>query len=208
MLRHLKQIQHPKKPRHSRQPWRYIRKPDRLNRIHLNLTLLHAIPPPHAHTRTHPDANGTGNLSPSNSLTKPLGKHHVENLLQRTRTTSSSRPLPRQRNPRRRSLRHLYRRISDTADPANQHKRVYRQRFRARTLACSSWSFLFLRHKHCQRVSLILHSNPRKIRSRVKAVTYRRIALSYRRDIKARNRPGLIVAASRVEIRRRRNEVK
>jgi len=91
MLRNLKQIQHPKKSRRTRQLRRYIRKPDRLDRIHLDLTFLHAISASHSDTRAHPDANGTGNLPASNSFAKPLGKHHVENLLQETSTTSTAR---------------------------------------------------------------------------------------------------------------------
>jgi len=82
MLRNLKQIQHPKKSRRTCQLRRDIGKPDRLNRIHLDLTFLHTISASHAHTRTQPDADGTGNISAPHSIAKPFGKHHVENLLQ------------------------------------------------------------------------------------------------------------------------------
>jgi hypothetical protein len=82
VLRNLEQIEDPEKSRLTCQLWSDVRKPDRFDRVHLNLTFLHAISSAHLYVRTYPDSDCAGDLSTANALAKPLSKHHVENLLQ------------------------------------------------------------------------------------------------------------------------------
>lgn len=51
-----------------------IGKPDRLDGVHLNLSLLHAIAGSHSYMRSHPDADTAGDLPAAHSLAKPLGE--------------------------------------------------------------------------------------------------------------------------------------
>src|SRR5580658_7877792 len=80
MFRHLKQVQNTQKPRLASQFRSNIRKPDRLNRVHLNLAFLHAVPGTHPHPRTHPDPHTARNLPALHPVPKPFGKHHAESL--------------------------------------------------------------------------------------------------------------------------------
>ena len=92
VLRHFEQIQNPEKSRLACQRWCNVGKADELDRIHLDLTFLHAIAASHAYAWAHPDADGTGDLSTSNSVAKPFGKHHAENLLQSASLDHESAP--------------------------------------------------------------------------------------------------------------------
>lgn len=65
---------------HARAP-EYVRKANRRNRIHLDLTVIHAVTPPHRDTRTSPDTNATGDFPAANSLPEPLGECHEKRLL-------------------------------------------------------------------------------------------------------------------------------
>ena len=78
----LEQIEDAEKSRRARLLWSDVRKPDRFNRIHLNLPFFHAIPAAHADARAHPNAHRAGDLSASNPVAKPFREHHVENLPQ------------------------------------------------------------------------------------------------------------------------------
>jgi len=80
VLRDLKQIQDTQKSRLSRQLWSDIRKTDRLNRIHFDLTFIHTVPGAHSDVGTRPYADTASDFSPANSLAKPLGEHHEESL--------------------------------------------------------------------------------------------------------------------------------
>jgi hypothetical protein len=51
MLRHLEQVKHPKEPRSLRHRRSDVRQPEPLDRVHLNLTLVHPI------STSHADAN-------------------------------------------------------------------------------------------------------------------------------------------------------
>ena len=80
VLRDLKQIYNTQESRLARQCWGDIRKADRLNRIHFDLTFFHPIPVAHFDTGTHPYPDAAGNFSPTNSIAKPLGKRHEMSL--------------------------------------------------------------------------------------------------------------------------------
>src|SRR5271167_4363419 len=84
VLGDFEQVQHTQKPRLPCQLRSNIRKPDRLDRIHLDLALAHAVPPAHLHMRTHPDPHAARNLAAPNPLAQPPCKHHGEILLRRT----------------------------------------------------------------------------------------------------------------------------
>jgi len=53
-----------------------IRKADRLNGIHLNLTVFHTIPMTDDDVRTLPYTHAASNFSKADSLAKALGKRH------------------------------------------------------------------------------------------------------------------------------------
>ena len=80
MLRHFEQIDHTQKSRLARQLWRDIRKTDRLDRIHLDLTFFHTVPGAHFDMGTRPYAHAASDFSATNSLAKTLGEDHEESL--------------------------------------------------------------------------------------------------------------------------------
>ena len=82
MLRNFEQIQDPEKSRFTCQLWSDVGKPDHFDRVHLDLTFLHAISAADRYAWAHPDSDSAGDLSVANSLAKAFGKQHVENLLQ------------------------------------------------------------------------------------------------------------------------------
>lgn len=53
-----------------------IGKPNRINRVDLNLALPHAIAGSHSYMGSHPDADTASDPPAANSLAKPLGKQH------------------------------------------------------------------------------------------------------------------------------------
>src|SRR5271155_3890136 len=59
MLRNLEQIQNPKKSRRTCQLRSNVRKPDRFDRVHFDLTFFHAIAGAHSYVWTHPDSDTT-----------------------------------------------------------------------------------------------------------------------------------------------------
>ena len=83
MLRNPEEIQDSEKTRLTCELWRDIGKPNHFDRVDLDLTFLHAISAAYRYVQTHPDSDGSGDLSTANSLAESLGKQHVENLLQR-----------------------------------------------------------------------------------------------------------------------------
>ena len=80
VLGNLEQIDEPKETRLARQLWSDIRKPDRLDRTHLDLTFVHTIPSAHFDVRAHPYSDTASDFSATNPLAKPLGEHHEESL--------------------------------------------------------------------------------------------------------------------------------
>src|ERR1700684_643006 len=49
-------------------------------RIDYDLALFHGIAPAHFHMRMHPDSDAARDISPANSVAKPLGEHHKNRL--------------------------------------------------------------------------------------------------------------------------------
>ena len=76
VLRDLEQIDETQESRFAGQRWSNIGKPDRLNRIYLDLALLHAVARADSNVRTRPESNARRDLSATNSLAKPLGERH------------------------------------------------------------------------------------------------------------------------------------
>jgi hypothetical protein len=80
VLRNLEQIDDTKETRFASQLWSDIRKTDRLDGIHFDLTFFHTIPVAHLDVGTFPYSDTASDLSPTNSLAKPLGKYHEDSL--------------------------------------------------------------------------------------------------------------------------------
>src|SRR5580658_7843574 len=80
MLGNLEQIDDAKESRLARQLRSYIRKTDRCDRIHLDLSFFHSIPVAHPDVRTLPYSDAASDFSAANPLAKPLGEHHEESL--------------------------------------------------------------------------------------------------------------------------------
>jgi hypothetical protein len=82
MSGNLEQVQDSKKSRLAGELWGDLGKPDRFDRLHFDLAFVHVVPAACFYARAQPDSDRSGDLSASNSLAKPFGKHHIENLLQ------------------------------------------------------------------------------------------------------------------------------
>ncbi len=80
MFRDLEQIDHAKEPRLSRQCRSDVRKTDRRDRIHLDLTFFHRVPDAYSDAGTLPDSDAAGDFSTTNTFAKTLGEHHEESL--------------------------------------------------------------------------------------------------------------------------------
>lgn len=76
VLGDLQQIDDAQESRLARQCRGDIRKTDRLNGIHFDLTFFHTVPVAHYDVGAHPDSDTTGDVSPTNSLAKSLGECH------------------------------------------------------------------------------------------------------------------------------------
>ena len=76
VLRNLEQIDDTKETGLACQLWSDIQKTDRLDRIHFDLTFIHAVPGSHFDVGTHPDSDTASDFSTTNSLTKSLSEHH------------------------------------------------------------------------------------------------------------------------------------
>ena len=76
VLRDLEQINDAHESRLARQCWGDIRKTDRLNRIHFDLTFFHTVSVAHYDVGTHPHSDTAGDFSSTNSIAKSLGKRH------------------------------------------------------------------------------------------------------------------------------------
>jgi hypothetical protein len=80
VLGNLEQIDDAEETRFARQLRSDIRKTEWLDRIHLDLTFLHAVPGAHFDVGTRPYADTASDFSATNSLAKSLGEHHEESL--------------------------------------------------------------------------------------------------------------------------------
>ena len=80
VLGDLEQIDQTQETRLTRQLRSNIRKTDRRDRIHLDLTFLHTVPVAHFNVGTHPYSDTASDLSATNSLAKTLGECHEKNL--------------------------------------------------------------------------------------------------------------------------------
>jgi hypothetical protein len=80
VFRDLEQIYDTQESGLARQCWSDIRKTDRLDGIHFDLTFLHAVPVAHFDMGPRPDSDTASDFSSTNSLAKPLGEHHEESL--------------------------------------------------------------------------------------------------------------------------------
>ena len=69
VLRNLEQIKEAQESRLAGQCWGDIRKTDRLNRIHFDLTFFHTVPVAHYDVGTHPYSDTARDFSATNSLT-------------------------------------------------------------------------------------------------------------------------------------------
>lgn len=80
VLRDFKQIDDTKETRLSRQLWSNFKKPDRLDRIHLDLTFVHSVPDAYFDMRASPDSDAASDFSETNSIAKTFGEHHKKSL--------------------------------------------------------------------------------------------------------------------------------
>jgi hypothetical protein len=80
VLRHLQQIQYTQESGRARQLWSNVRKPDRLDRVHFDLTFFHLISVSDLDVRTRPDPDTAGDLATPHPIAKPPGKHHAESV--------------------------------------------------------------------------------------------------------------------------------
>jgi hypothetical protein len=78
VLSDFEQVENAQKTLFSRQGRRDIRETDRLDRVHLNLALLHSITAAHSNVRPRPDPDRARNFSATNSLPEALRKKHQE----------------------------------------------------------------------------------------------------------------------------------
>ena len=80
MLRNLEQINDAQESRLARQCWGDIRKTDRLDRIHFDLTFFHSVPVAHFDMGTRPYSDAASDFPATPSLAKTLAEDHEESL--------------------------------------------------------------------------------------------------------------------------------
>src|SRR5882757_941691 len=76
MFSPFEQIEHAQETRLSRQRWSDIGKPDQCDRIHLDLSLSHAITLAFFYVGAHPDSNAAGYFPLNNSFAEALCENH------------------------------------------------------------------------------------------------------------------------------------
>ena len=91
VLRDFKQIEDTQETRLSRQLWSDIRKTDWGDRIHLDLTLFHAVAGAHVDVGTRPYSDAARDVSAANSLAQALREDHEGSLLTTYSTGHSHR---------------------------------------------------------------------------------------------------------------------
>jgi hypothetical protein len=80
VLGDLEQVDETQEARLARQLWSDIRKTNRRDRIHLDLTFLHPVPVAHFNVGTHPYSDTTSDLSTAHSFAQALGERHEKYL--------------------------------------------------------------------------------------------------------------------------------
>jgi hypothetical protein len=96
VLRHLQKIDHTKETRFSSQLWGNVRKADRLDGIHFDLSFFHRVSGAHSDMWAGPDPDTACDFSAPNSFPKSLGEHH-QHILDRPGVLAVTPPL---RHPR------------------------------------------------------------------------------------------------------------
>jgi len=76
------EVEDTEEARRARQLWSDIYETDLLDRINLDFTLFHSIPPAHLDVRTLPYSNAAGDFSATNSVAEALGEDHQASLHQ------------------------------------------------------------------------------------------------------------------------------
>lgn len=80
VLRDREEVGHIFETRTSRQVWSDVGQTNRLNRIHFDLTLIHAVAPANLDVGTCPDSDAASDGASSHSLSEPLGEDHAASL--------------------------------------------------------------------------------------------------------------------------------
>ena len=80
VLRNLEQINEAQESRLARQCWGDIRKTDRLDRIHFDLTFFHSVALAHCDVGTRPYSDTASDFPTTNSIAKSLGKCPIKEL--------------------------------------------------------------------------------------------------------------------------------
>lgn len=80
VFRDLEELGHIFETRTSCQAWRDVGHTDRPNRIHFDLTLIHAVTPARLDVGTCPYSNTAGNSASAHSLSELLGEDHSASL--------------------------------------------------------------------------------------------------------------------------------
>ena len=77
MLGDSQEVIHALEPRLTRQIVRDIGEGDRINRIHHDVAVVHAVAATHLHVETCPDAKAASDSPAPDSLAKAFGEHHL-----------------------------------------------------------------------------------------------------------------------------------
>jgi len=85
VLRDFEKVDDAVEPRTSCELRRNIRKPDRFNRIDLNLPFVHRIACADPDALTHPDPHAAGDLAPTDAVAQTFGEDHGRILIDYTR---------------------------------------------------------------------------------------------------------------------------
>ena len=80
VLRNFEEIEHAEETRCARQLWSDIYETDLLDRINLDFTLFHSIPPAHLDVRTLPYSDAASDFAAPNSVAEALGEDHRASL--------------------------------------------------------------------------------------------------------------------------------
>ncbi|SRR5579884_3640202 len=80
VIRHLEEIDHPEESRRAGQLGSDVRKANRLDGIHFDLTFLHFVATTHFHMGTGPDANAARDFATAHALPEALGESHRHSL--------------------------------------------------------------------------------------------------------------------------------
>ncbi|HEV8246485.1 MAG TPA: hypothetical protein VGP93_11985 [Polyangiaceae bacterium] len=76
VLRRLQQIDYALEARLSREGWSDIGETHGQDRVHLDLTFLHAVTPTHFDVGAHPDSDAASDLAPTHSFSQTFAEDH------------------------------------------------------------------------------------------------------------------------------------